>query len=163
VEHKAIFITGVSGSGKTTIGQLLAQKTGYAFYDADDFHPQQNIDKMKAGEPLTDEDRWPWLDNLHHLASQKIQNESIIIACSALKQVYRKRLSNGIEANCRWVFLNGSYATIQQRMQQRKDHYMPAALLQSQFDALEIPAGAIEATIEMPPEAIVNYLIQAIQ
>jgi carbohydrate kinase (thermoresistant glucokinase family) len=79
--HKVIFITGVSGSGKTTIGKLLAQKTGFAFYDADDFHPQQNINKMKAGKPLTDEDRLPWLDNLHHLASQKINTESIIIAC----------------------------------------------------------------------------------
>jgi gluconokinase len=161
--HKVIFITGVSGSGKTTIGKLLAQKTGFAFYDADDFHPQQNINKMKAGKPLTDEDRLPWLDNLHHLASQKINTESIIIACSALKQVYRKRLSKGIEASCRWVFLKGSYATIQQRMQQRKDHYMPAALLQSQFDALELPADAIEAAIEMPPETIVSYIITAIR
>ena len=153
---------GVSGSGKTTIGQLLSQKTGYEFYDADSFHPQKNIDKMKAGHPLNDEDRWPWLDNMHHFAATNIRTHNIILTCSALKEAYRQRLSKGIENQCRWIFLKGSYEIILERMQQRKEHYMPASLLQSQFDALEIPKDAIEADISMQPEAIVEYILSKI-
>ncbi|MBL0358791.1 MAG: gluconokinase [Chitinophagaceae bacterium] len=159
MQHTIIFIMGVSGSGKTTIGKLLAQKTGYAFYDADNFHPRQNIDKMKAGEPLTDEDRRPWLDHIHDFAAANIGTSNIIIACSALKEIYRQRLNKNIEANCRWVFLKGSYETILQRMQQRTTHYMPSSLLQSQFDALELPQQVIEADISMQPEAIVQHII----
>jgi carbohydrate kinase (thermoresistant glucokinase family) len=154
---------GVAGSGKTTIGQKLSSKTGYAFYDADYFHPQENIDKMKAGHPLTDEDRWPWLDNIHAFVSGQLQSgNNIILACSALKQVYRDRLSKGIEGQCRWVYLNGSYQTILQRMESRTGHYMPAALLQSQFDALEVPAGTIEVNIDMTPEKIAEEIIEKI-
>src|SRR5436190_22456987 len=101
--HMVIYIMGVAGSGKTTIGKKLSSKTGYAFYDADYFHPEQNIDKMKAGLPLTDEDRWPWLDNIHAFVSKQLQSANIILACYALKEVYRQRLSNGIETQCRWV------------------------------------------------------------
>jgi 6-phosphogluconate dehydrogenase len=136
---------GVSGSGKTSIGQLLAAKTGYAFYDADQFHPQSNIDKMKAGLPLTDEDRWPWLVNINNFATEKITSTSIIIGCSALKQVYRDLLSKEIEQHCKWIFLKGNYETILGRMEKRADHYMPTSLLQSQFDILEVPTNAIEA------------------
>ncbi len=153
---------GVSGSGKTTIGQQLAVKTGYPFYDADNFHPQKNIDKMRAGQPLMDEDRWPWLDNIHDFVSEKIKTGNIILACSALKQVYRNRLSKGIEQHCRWVFLDGSYVTIAKRMQNRIGHYMPGSLLQSQFDVLEIPANAIQADIEMTPAQIVDHIISNI-
>ncbi len=161
--YKIIFITGVSGSGKTTIGQLLAQKTGYAFYDADDFHPQQNIDKMKAGQPLTDADRQPWLDKMHDFAEEAVTKNNIILACSALKAAYRKSLSRGIETHCRWVLLNGSYQTILQRLQQRQQHYMPASLLQSQFDALEAPGrDTIAIDVCMAPGAIVDKIISAI-
>lgn len=161
--HKVIFITGVSGAGKTTIGKMLAEKTGYEFYDADDFHPKANIDKMKAGHALTDEDRMPWLDNIHDFAAAGIKTKSIIVACSALKSIYRQRLSKDIETNCRWVLLKGSYQTILHRLQQRKEHYMPASLLQSQFDALEQPgADAIEADISMTPAAVIQYIISAI-
>jgi len=162
MQHKVIFITGVSGSGKTTIGKLLAEKTGYAFYDADDFHPQQNIDKMKAGQPLTDADRLPWLGNLHQLAMEQIKSQTIIIACSALKTAYRQQLGKGMEANCSWVFLKGSYDTILHRIRQREQHYMPASLLQSQFDALELPQDAVEADISLQPDAIVNLIIASI-
>lgn len=160
--HIVIYIMGVAGSGKTTIGQKLSAKTGYTFYDADHFHPPQNIDKMQAGQPLTDEDRWPWLDNIHAFVSKQLQTSNVIVACSALKEVYRQRLSKGIENQCRWVYLNGSYDIILQRMQSRTAHYMPATLLQSQFDALEVPENIIEADIAMAPEKIVDEIIAKI-
>jgi carbohydrate kinase (thermoresistant glucokinase family) len=150
---------GVAGSGKTTIGQKLSAKTGYPFYDADYFHTQENIDKMRAGQPLTDEDRWPWLDNICAFVNNQILSGSIILACSALKQIYRGRLSNGIEEQCRWVYLNGSYQTILQRMQNRTGHYMPATLLQSQFEALEVPGNIIEVDIAITPENMVQKIM----
>jgi carbohydrate kinase (thermoresistant glucokinase family) len=160
--HLVIYIMGVAGSGKTTIGQKLSFKTGYAFYDADYFHPQKNIDKMKAGQPLTDEDRWPWLDNIHAFVSKQLESTNVILACSALKEVYRQRLSKGIDEQCRWVYLNGNYQTILQRMQSRTGHYMPATLLQSQFDALELPVNKIEVDITMTPGKIVDEIIAKI-
>jgi carbohydrate kinase (thermoresistant glucokinase family) len=160
--NKIIYITGVAGSGKTTIGQKLSAQTGYAFYDADYFHPHENIDKMKAGQPLTDEDRWPWLDNIHAFVKNQLLSGNIILACSALKQVYRERLSNGIEDQCRWVYLDGNYQTILPRMQSRAGHYMPAALLQSQFDLLEVPSKVIKVDIMMSPEKIVEEIIAKI-
>jgi len=153
---------GVSGSGKTTVGQQLAAKTGYSFYDADNFHPRENIDKMKAGQPLTDEDRWPWLENIHDFVTKKIVGASIIMACSALKQVYRDCLSSGIEQHCKWVFLSGSYETIHNRLKNRPGHYMPAALLQSQFDALELPLNVIQADINLAPGAIADFIMSKI-
>jgi len=157
-----IYIMGVAGSGKTTIGQKLSSKTGYAFYDADYFHPQENIEKMKAAQPLTDEDRWPWLDNIHAFVSTQLQSNNVILACSALKEVYRQRLSKGIEAQCRWVYLNGSYQTILERMQSRTGHYMPTTLPQSQFDALEVQARMIEVDIATTPEKVVEEIISKI-
>lgn len=159
MSNLAIIIIGVSGSGKTTVGEMLAAKTGYEFYDADNFHPQKNIDKMKAGHPLTDEDRWPWLDNMHDFITEKLKSNNVILACSGLKEIYRKRLSKGIEQQCKWVFLKGDYNTIVERMKRRKEHYMPASLLQSQFNDLQIPQDAIEADIKLPPGMIVNYII----
>jgi carbohydrate kinase (thermoresistant glucokinase family) len=158
MSNKVIYIMGVSGSGKTLIGEALSAKTGFAFYDADNFHPQDNIDKMKAGIPLTDEDRWPWLDSIYNFVAQKIKTDSIIMACSALKQIYRDKISEGIETQCRWVFLNGSYETILQRLHNRTGHYMLGSLLQSQFDALEIPADAIDVDINLSPGAIVEFI-----
>ena len=160
--YKVIYIMGVAGAGKTTIGQQLSARTGFAFYDADNFHPQKNIDKMQAGQALTDEDRWPWLDNIHSFATEKIKLNNIIVACSALKQVYRDRLCKGIEQHCNWVFLKGDYKIIINRMKNRAGHFMPATLLQSQFEALEIPKGVIEADITMPPNKIVDYIISKI-
>jgi len=160
--HIVIYIMGVAGSGKTTIGKKLSAKTGYPFFDADDFHPQKNINKMKAGQPLTDEDRIPWLDNIHQFVSTHLRSGNVIMACSALKAIYRQRLSTGIEDQCRWVFLNGNYDTIRKRMQARKDHYMPAELLQSQFDALEIPGQVIEIDIENDPQKITAEILSKI-
>lgn len=153
---------GVSGSGKTTIGRQLSEKTGYNFYDADDFHSKENIDRMNAGIPLTDKERWPWLENIHDFVSGKIQTSDIILVCSALKQAYRKRLSSSIEKNCKWVFLEGDYHTILERLTSRTGHYMPTTLLQSQFDALEVPLEAIRIDIKMAPETIIDHIIEAI-
>jgi carbohydrate kinase (thermoresistant glucokinase family) len=159
MQHQVIYIMGVSGSGKTTIGLQLSGKTGYPFYDADDFHTEENIAKMNAGIALTDEDRWPWLENIHHFVTQKITTHTIIVACSALKEVYRQRLSKSIEKNCRWVFLQGGYDTIMQRLKNRQGHYMPPTLLQSQFDALEFPADSILVDIKLSPKIIVDDII----
>lgn len=159
--HQLIIIMGVSGSGKTTIGQLLSEKTGWPFYDADSFHPQQNIDKMSAGIPLTDEDRWPWLDSMNNFAKEKLPHSHIIFTCSALKEIYRQRLTKHIESNCCWVYLKGDYDTILKRMQQRQ-HYMPAALLQSQFDLLQEPANALVEDVVQSPKIIVEHIVSAL-
>jgi len=158
--NKAYIIMGVSGSGKSTVGQLLSKKTGFAFFDADDFHPPENINKMASGIPLTDDDRKGWLELLHIKLLEQVQNGSVIVACSALKEKYRQILSNGIEASCHWIFLKGDYNTIYSRLTKRPGHFMQPAMLQSQFDALEIPGHAIEADIENSCDDIVNFIIK---
>ena len=148
---------GVAGSGKTTIGQLLHQKTGVPFFDADDFHPLVNKEKMKAGHALNDEDRAVWLQQLNQLAQQQLHLEGAIIACSALKENYRSVLGIGIAAPV-WIFLQGSYDTILERMKNRSGHFMPASLLQSQFDSLEIPSDALSISIAQEPAVIVEII-----
>lgn len=154
---------GVAGSGKTTIGRLLSQQTGFPFFDADEFHPPANIKKMQSGQALTDDDRWPWLQNIHAFATAQIKTHSIIIACSALKKQYRELLSREIENQCNWIYLQGQYDTILQRMNQRSGHFMPTSLLQSQFDTLEIPNNAFTINIEEDPVSIVQKIILNIQ
>lgn len=154
-----IFIMGVSGSGKSTIGELLATKLELPFFDADDFHPIENVAKMKAGNPLNDKDRAPWLDNLNELAKEQLGKKGAIITCSALKEKYRIRLEKGLLVVPEWVFLNGDFEMILKRINQREGHYMPASLLQSQFDALEIPANAFEVDIALPPTIIVENIL----
>jgi carbohydrate kinase (thermoresistant glucokinase family) len=159
--HTVIYITGVSGAGKTTIGQLLANKMNIPFFDGDDFHPKNNIEKMKAGIPLTDDDRTEWLLTLNILAYRQTQINHVIIACSALKQHYRQILNNRL-SNVVTIFLQGNYQTIYQRIIQRTQHFMPASLIQSQFDILEIPEADLVVDIEKSPsdilELILNYL-----
>lgn len=130
---------GVSGAGKTTIGQALARELGWRFIDADDYHPQANVAKMAAGEPLDDEDRWPWLDRLNSILKSEV---NAILACSALKERYRKRLREGIE-RLEWVYLKGDLELIRSRLRDRRHRYMPASLIESQFAALEPPPQAI--------------------
>lgn len=150
---------GVSGSGKSTIAELLSNKLNLPFFDADDFHPKENVEKMKSGKPLNDEDRAPWLDNLNELAKIKESTTGAIITCSALKEKYRKRLEKGMQAELTWIFLNGDFELILNRINQRKGHYMPASLLQSQFDALEIPQNAIEVDIALSPDSIIEKIL----
>jgi len=155
-----IFIMGVSGSGKTTIGQLLSAQTGIPFFDADDYHPESNKKKMQEGRPLTDEDRQGWLLRLNQLALEQSEHKGAIIACSALKERYRKILSEDIRIPLYWVLLQGSYELIKERIEKRKGHYMPASLLQSQFEILEVPANAIIENIADDPIFIVNDILR---
>jgi gluconokinase len=133
-----IIVCGVSGVGKSTVGELLARDLQWKFYEADDFHPATNIEKMKAGIPLTDEDRQPWLDSLRQLIERCLHaKENAVVACSALKRAYRDRLR--VSEEVRFVFLRASKARVVQQLQQRRGHFMPAALLDSQFADLEEP------------------------
>jgi len=153
-----LLVMGVSGSGKNTIGEPLAKRLGARFIDADDYHPKENVAKMAAGVPLQDADRWPWLDRLNSLLKKETQ---AVIACSALKEAYRRRLSDGIE-NFRIVYLRGSFALIKTRVENRKHRYMPASLLKSQFDALEPPRDAIEVDVAAEPQACVDFILQSL-
>jgi 6-phosphogluconate dehydrogenase len=156
--NKAIIIMGVSGSGKTTIGQLLAQKTQLPFFDGDDFHSKANIDKMASGNPLNDEDRKEWLMSLNQLIQENITQKGCIVACSGLKKSYRDMLSFSISNAVRFVFLEGSYEVILSRMEARKNHFIPPSLLQSQFETLEIPQNAFSISIMQTPETIVDSI-----
>lgn len=151
-----VLVMGVSGSGKNTVGEPLAQRLGWKFIDADDYHPPQNVKKMAAGVALQDEDRWPWLDRLNGM----LRNEKdAVVACSALKEAYRQRLLAGI-ADFAIVHLRGSFELIRSRVEQRRHRYMPASLLQSQFDTLEPPQEAIEVDVARDVETSLNTILE---
>jgi gluconokinase len=153
---------GVAGSGKTTVARLFAEKTGAIFYEGDDFHSPANIAKMHAGIPLTDEDRAQWLQSLRELIVNSLaKNELAAITCSALKAKYREELQGG-DARVRFVFLTGPYELIEERLQKRAGHFMPAALLASQFAALEPPSDALTFSCQRTSEQIVADLIQVL-
>ncbi|WMJ73803.1 gluconokinase [Cytophagaceae bacterium ABcell3] len=153
-----IIVMGISGCGKSTIGRLLARRLHLPFYDADDYHPEQNIAKMKNGIPLTDEDRQPWLEQLAALTEQWEKNKGAILACSALKEKYRQLLQKNVVAQ--WVYLEGDPETIHLRCKDRKGHFMPASLIQSQYDTLEKPAYGIHLDIKLSPEDLVEKVIK---
>jgi gluconokinase len=133
-----VIVFGVSGAGKTTIGKLLADELGWQFYEADDFHPRSNIEKMRRGRPLTDENRWPWLKLLREQITRSLAaKENAVLACSALKHAYRERLR--VSGDVKFVFLRGDYALIERQLRRRRGHFMNPALLQSQFADLEEP------------------------
>jgi len=157
-KNKVIFIMGVSGVGKSTICKLLAKELDMPFFDGDDFHPKENLDKMSSGKPLNDDDRNGWLITLNELAKEQLKNDSCVIVCSALKQNYRELLSQGIEKQTKWVHLSGTFETIYNRMNARKDHFMSSDMLKSQFDTLEIPEDAITVDIELKPSEIVSKI-----
>lgn len=158
-----IVVMGVAGTGKSTIGQLLSEKTQIPFYDADDFHPASNVQKMASGQPLDDDDRQPWLEALADNIQKWKKDKGAILACSALKEKYRTILSNNKQEAIRWVHLTGTSELIASRMEKRSDHFMPSALLKSQFDTLETPANAITIDIGNKPSAMVDEIIEKLE
>jgi gluconokinase len=155
-----IIIFGVSGAGKTTVGKLLARELSWQFLEADDFHLAANIEKMRSGHPLTDEDRWPWLDRLREQIEQLLfAGENAVLGCSALKRAYRDRLR--VSDEVKFVFLRGEYALVEKQLRSRRGHFMNAALLQSQFDDLEEPQAdehALTVALGRTPEEIVDEI-----
>jgi gluconokinase len=155
----ALIVMGVSGSGKSTIGDALAKRLGWLYEDGDKFHPASNVAKMAAGHPLTDEDRWPWLraiaDEIDRLGAAGVRS---VIACSALRRAYRDILVHG-RNDIRLVYLNGTQALIADRLSRRKGHFMPQGLLESQFNTLEPPTAderAVTVSIDAPVDRIVD-------
>ena len=154
-----VVLMGVSGSGKTTIGEVLARRLGWRFIEGDDYHPRENVAKMAAGIPLEDADRWPWLDALN----QRIRTErNAVVTCSALKESYRRRLLAGVK-DARVVYLHAPKALIAKRVAERKHKFMPASLLESQFATLEPPAGAIDIDVSGDPQNGVDAIVKALQ
>ena len=153
-----VVLMGVSGAGKTTIGELVAKRLGWPFIEGDEYHPIENVAKMAAGIPLEDADRWPWLDALN----RRLRGErDAIVTCSALKASYRERLLKGL-ADARIVYLNAPKAVIAERVAQRKHKYMPASLLDSQFATLEPPSDAINIDVSGNPEDSVDAIVKTL-
>lgn len=156
-----IVLMGVSGSGKTTVGKVLAEQLGWTFLEGDDFHPPGNVAKMRAGEPLTDADRKPWLTDLRERIDAAIaRGENAVLACSALKDAYRDYLEkHEPDPDCvRYVYLHGSEDVIRKRLEARKGHYMNPKLLHSQFAALEAPTDALRVEVTGAPEQIAGEI-----
>ena len=159
-----ILVMGVSGCGKSTVGQELADRLGGQFLEGDDFHPPENKRRMGAGIPLTDKERWPWFDNLRSEIETALADKDrrpVVASCSALKRSYRDYLLRGFGDRARLVFLAGDFSLIHGRMQARDHEYMPASLLESQFATLEEPTPdeeAIRLEIERPAEELVSEL-----
>jgi gluconokinase len=150
-----LLVMGVTGSGKTTAGKLLAQRLGWRFLDADDFHPAENIEKMKHGVPLSDEDRKPWLVAIHaSLLQCGAKKQDAVLACSALRQSYRDQLASGVDL--RVCYLKGTYREIAARLQARKGHFAGEAILVAQFADLEEPREALVLRVSDTPEEIVR-------
>ncbi len=161
-----LVLMGVSGVGKTTTGQRLAKKLGWEFRDADEFHPPANIEKMSSGVPLTDEDRWPWLDAIGvWLDARLAHGGKAIVTCSALRRTYRERLLHG-RPDARLVFLKGSKALIADRLSRRAGHFMPPGLLESQFSTLEEPRRderAIVVDVSKSPTRVVTSILRYVE
>lgn len=148
---------GVSGCGKSTIGKLLAERLQIPFYDADDFHPITNKERMANGIPLTDEDRLPWLNAIWEQMKIWTLQEGAVLACSALKESYRELLNKDLKVQ--WIFLDGNYELIRNRLNERANHFFDPKLLLSQFDTLEVPDYALKFDISNSPESIINSII----
>lgn len=152
-----VIVMGVVGAGKTTVGKLLAAELGWEFSDADDFHPASNVEKIRQGIPLTDEDRAPWLQLLHDAISRWIAScSNVVLACSALKRAYRQILHAGSEVH--FVYLKGAATLISQRLHSRQGHFANEQILASQMEDLEEPADATTIDIAATPEEIVRQI-----
>jgi gluconokinase len=163
MQATGLIVMGVSGCGKTSVGKALAAKLGWEFFDADSYHPPENVAKMASGIPLDDEDRAPWLAALNGLLARTLQSGGHpVLACSALKQSYRDQLVNG-NAGLRVVYLKGEYDLIFSRMTARGEHYMKPGMLKSQFDALEEPADSITVEIDQPILKIVDCVLRELR
>ncbi|MGG6896081.1 MULTISPECIES: gluconokinase [Rhizobium] len=162
----AIIVMGVSGSGKSSVGEGVAAKLGIHFIEGDALHPAANVEKMSKGIPLTDEDRWPWLEKIgQEIAASLAKGEGISVSCSALKRTYRERLRASAGGHLYFIYLHGSKELLSRRMGERKGHFMPASLLESQLQTLEVPTGEpgvvtvdIDGTIDAIVEAAVKSL-----
>ena len=155
-----LIVMGVSGCGKTSVGKSLAEQLGWDFYDADDFHPPINVQKMAKGIPLNDSDRAPWLASLHDLISSSLKtNKHGVLACSALKERYRQQLMKDNE-EVQLVYLKGSYDLVWSRMSTRKDHYMKPEMLRSQFEVLEEPVSALTFDVSTAVNEIVSKVLE---
>ena len=145
------------------MGKLLAQHLGWEFYDADDFHPPANIEKMSRGIALNDRDRQPWLERLHGAIENWLKSDfPVVLACSALKSRYRQILVGNDGDRIEWVYLKGSFERLSQRLRDRQRHFMTEALLQSQFDTLEEPKNALRLDISDSPEELVGQIIESL-
>jgi gluconokinase len=160
----AIVVMGVSGSGKTSIGEGLAARLGMPLLEGDQFHPKANIAKMSSGTPLTDDDRWPWLDAIAR--AMREAPGGVIVTCSSLRRIYRDRLRAGAGRPVLFVFLEGSKETIAARLADRKGHFMPPSLLASQFATLEPPGdaepGIVRVSIDPPVDAVIAAALDGI-
>lgn len=160
--HKRLIVMGVTASGKSTIGAALANRLGAAFLDGDDFHPEANVRKMASGQPLTDDDRWPWLDRLGAAMDDRVaKSGKAVLACSALRLVYRKRLARAVAGPITFIHLAGSPDLLSRRMGERQDHFMPVGLLDSQLATLE-PLTAEERGLTVPIDQSVEQTIAQI-
>jgi gluconokinase len=154
-----LVLMGVSGSGKTAVGKILAAQLDWTFVDADEFHPAANVEKMRRGVPLDDADRRPWLDALrHHMIEAEARGENVVLACSALKHAYQHYLADCAPGSVHYVCLVGSEELIRQRLAGRKGHFMNPTLLHSQFETLEAPEGALQVDVTPPPETIAEEI-----
>ena len=162
----ALVVMGVSGSGKSTIGEKLAERIGWRYEDGDRFHPASNVAKMSAGQPLTDEDRWPWLQAIADEIDRVCKaGERAVIGCSALKHAYRDMLVHG-RSDVRIIFLSGTQALIAGRLARRKGHFMPPGLLDSQFRTLEPPDASerpVTVSIDASVETIVKDIVRQLK
>jgi carbohydrate kinase (thermoresistant glucokinase family) len=163
ITSRAVILMGVSGSGKSTVGASLAQRLECPFLDADDFHPAANVEKMKRGIPLNDEDRMPWLRRLHDELEHRLgSGASVVLGCSALKESYRKILEEGL-SQIDFVFLDVDQLTLTERLEKRKAHFFPKELLESQFAALERPADAIVVDARLQFQDVVEQIVSALK
>lgn len=156
-------VMGVSGSGKTSVGKRIAERFGAEFVEGDELHPTANVEKMAHGHPLTDDDRWPWLDRIGERLKEAVgKRRSVVVSCSALKKAYRDRLRSAAGRDLIFVHLAGDYDLLEARMKARPHHFMPASLLKSQFDALEDPAqeeGVVVVSVEGTRDEVVARAI----